>query len=151
MLGLLAKKKLPRRIISSDHKSANEILHELGIDGLKKRILSELSGGQQQRVLLARALVSGPELLIFDEPSTALDPESRNDFFQLIRKLNNEKDITIILITHDTGSIEQYANKLLYIDKSLKYFGSFSEFDALGMMNSNPGKYHKHLNFNRHD
>ncbi|HCW32100.1 MAG: ABC transporter, zinc transport system ATP-binding protein [Candidatus Peregrinibacteria bacterium GW2011_GWE2_39_6] len=127
-LGLLAAKKIPKVITKSDQSKVRKTLGELGILKLKNKMLSELSGGQQQRVLLARALVSEPELLVFDEPSTALDPASRNNFFRLIRTLNRKKGITIILITHDTGYIGNYANKLLYIDRRLVYFGEISAF-----------------------
>jgi zinc transport system ATP-binding protein len=150
VLGLLSQKKWPKRITASDQRKTEEMLQELGIGRLKEKMLSELSGGQQQRVLLARALVSNPELLIFDEPSTALDPESRNDFFQLIQRLNKEKNITIILITHDTGYIGQYADKLLYIDKNLIYFGKFSEFCKSEKMNTYFGKYDQHIICHQH-
>jgi zinc transport system ATP-binding protein len=151
ILGLLAKKKWPKRISKNDQIKSTEILKELGIDDLKNRMYSELSGGQQQKVLLARALVSNPELLIFDEPSTALDPESRESFFQLVEKLNKERGIAIILITHDTGYIGKYANKLLYIDKGLIYYGKFSEFCSSEKMNSYFGKYEQHLICHQHD
>ena len=126
-------------------------MRELGIFDLKKRMLSELSGGQQQKVLLARALVSNPEILIFDEPSTALDPESRESFFQLIQKLNKKNGTAVILITHDTGYIGQYANKLLYIDKSLVYFGKFSDFCQDEKMNAYFGKYEQHIICHQHN
>jgi len=144
-LGLLSQKKFPRRITANDQKRTSETLRELGIFDLKKRMLSELSGGQQQKVLLARALVSNPEILIFDEPSTALDPESRESFFQLIQKLNKKNGTAVILITHDTGYIGQYANKLLYIDKSLVYFGKFSDFCQDEKMNAYFGKYEQNI------
>lgn len=151
MLGLLSQKKFPKRITASDHKRVDETLQELGISDFKKRMLSVLSGGQQQKVLLARALVSNPEILIFDEPSTALDPESRESFFQLIQKLNKQNGVAIVLITHDTGYIGQYANKLLYIDKSLIYFGKFSDFCASEKMNSYFGKYEQHVICHQHN
>jgi len=150
-LGLLSQKKIPRIINANDQKRASETLRELGIFDLKKRMLSELSGGQQQKVLLARALVSNPEILIFDEPSTALDPESRESFFQLIQKLNKKNGTAVILITHDTGYIGQYANKLLYIDKSLVYFGKFSDFCQDEKMNAYFGKYEQHIICHQHN
>ena len=151
MLGLLAQKKWPKKIFKNDQLRINETLLELGISNLKKRMFSELSGGQQQKVLLARALVAKPEVLIFDEPSTALDPESRDSFFQLLQKLNKENGIAIVLITHDTGYIGRYANKLLYIDKHLIYFGKFSEFCSDSKMKSYFGKYEQHLICHQHD
>ncbi|MDD2766166.1 MAG: metal ABC transporter ATP-binding protein [Candidatus Moranbacteria bacterium] len=151
MLGLLSQKKFPKKITTKDHEKVDKILQELGVSNLKKRMLSELSGGQQQKVFLARALVPDPKVLIFDEPSTALDPESRESFFQLIQKLNKQNGITIILITHDTGYIGQYTNKLLYIDKSVIYFGKFSDFCISEKMNSYFGKYEQHIICHQHD
>lgn len=151
MLGLLSQKKFPKRITASDRKKVDDILQELDISDLRKRMLPELSGGQQQKAFLARALVSSPEILIFDEPGTALDPESRESFFQLIQKLNKQNGIAIILITHDTGYIGQYANKLLYIDKSVIYFGKFSDFCRDEKMNSYFGKYEQHTICHQHN
>jgi zinc transport system ATP-binding protein len=150
-LGLLSQKKFPKRISSSDKAKIDNILAELGITKLEKRLLSELSGGQQQKVLLARALVSGPEVLIFDEPSTALDPESRESFFRLIQKLNMKNGIAIILITHDTSYIGKYANKLLYLDKNLVYYGNFSNFCQDKKMNSYFGDYEQHIICHQHN
>ncbi len=128
LLGLLSKKTFPRTVTQIDKDVVDEVLQTLGILELKSNTLSELSGGQQQKVLLARALVANPDILIFDEPSTALDPESRESFFKLIKKLNRENNITIILVTHDTVYIKEYANKLVYVDKIVKYFGDSSNF-----------------------
>lgn len=92
------------------------------------RIFHDLSIGQQQRVLLARALVSKPELLILDEPSTALDPESREMFFNLLGELNAKQGVTILLITHDTSEVGKYISKFMYIDKTLVFYGTKEEF-----------------------
>lgn len=127
-LGLLSQKKRPKKISQADELKIEKTLSLFGILNFKNKMLSELSGGQQQRALLARAVVSDPELLILDEPSTALDPSSREDFFKLVQKLNQENKTTIILITHDTGYVWQYANKLLYIDRKLLFFGKISDF-----------------------
>lgn len=150
MLGLMSQKKFPKRIIKTDQEKVDEILKKLEISDLKNRMISELSGGQQQRVLLARALISQPELLIFDEPSTALDPQSRDLFFELIQKLNKEFKIAIILITHDTAYVGQYANKLLYIDKKLIYYGNFKDFCLSEKMSTYFGTYEQHAICHQH-
>jgi zinc transport system ATP-binding protein len=150
-LGLLSTKKFPKRITATDRKKARVLMMELGITEQAKKMLSELSGGQQQKVLLGRALISEPEVLIFDEPSTALDPNSRDAFFKLLQTLNQEKGITIILITHDTGYIGKYANKLLYIDRELIYFGKFSEFCADHKMKSYFGEHEQHIICHQHN
>lgn len=151
VLGLLSQKKWPKRITAHDQNRTNAILQELGISDLKKRMLSELSGGQQQKVLLARALVSKPEVLIFDEPSTALDPQSRKEFFLHIQKLNKEEHITIILITHDTGYIGSYANKLLYIDRTLVHFGKISDFCISKKIHPYFEKSDEHIVWHQHN
>lgn len=150
MLGLMSQKKWPKKINSSDKNKVDEILETLEISNLRNRMLSELSGGQQQKVLLARSLVSKPELLIFDEPSTALDPLSRESFYELIKKLNKELGIAVILITHDTAYIGQYANKLLYIDKELIYFGNFTDFCHSEKMSSYFSTYEQHAICHQH-
>lgn len=150
LVGLLSQKKFPKRISKTDMAKVNEIAEQLKIADLKKRMLSELSGGQQQRVMLARALVALPRLLIFDEPSTALDPDSREFFFELIGEMNKKNGIAIILITHDTGYIGHYAKKLLYVDKELVYYGYFSDFCKSEKMGEYFGK-HQHIICHQHE
>jgi zinc transport system ATP-binding protein len=95
---------------------ALESLSLLGIEDLKNCAFSELSGGQKQKVLLARALCATRELLILDEPSNNLDLKSKAEFYELIQKLNKEKHIAIILITHDEHGKETLGNKELVFE-----------------------------------
>jgi zinc transport system ATP-binding protein len=149
-LGLLSGRAYPKHISREDEERANTVLTELNMGKFKKRMFSELSGGQQQKVLLARALVSKPEMLIFDEPSTALDPESRESFFTMLERLNKEMGITILFITHDTGYIGRYANKLMYLDKNMIYYGKFSDFCRSEKMNEYFGSYEHHVICHQH-
>ena len=149
-LGLLAGKKFPKRFNKNDREKVSNALSFLDIADLEDRPIIELSGGQQQRVFLARALVSDPELLIMDEPSTALDPATRNNFFKLIKKLNQEKKMTIIMITHDTAQAGEYADKLLYLDKSVIFYGDFSDFCHSAEMEKYFGPFSQHLICHQH-
>jgi zinc transport system ATP-binding protein len=144
-LGLLSKKKGRKVFTKEDMKKIDETLSFLGILDLKDKSITELSGGQQQRVFLGRALVSNPELLILDEPSTALDSETRVSFLKLIQKLNKEMETSIIIITHDTVQTGEYASKLMFIDKEIKFFGGFMDFCHSDDMEKYFGHFAGHL------
>ena len=87
------------------------IWKKLGITQLAGQCYRELSGGQQQRVLIARALCATRELLILDEPITGLDPMAIQDFYSMIRKLNREDKVAIIMVSHDLRNAVEEANK----------------------------------------
>lgn len=127
--GLLGGKTFPKRISQNDNHLIDHILERLGIEDLKHRRIGDLSGGQQQRVLLARAMVSRPKLLILDEPTSALDPRVRESFFNLIDDINQNDQTSILLVSHDLGSIKRYAKKMMVLDRELMYFGPSSDFD----------------------
>lgn len=150
-LGLLGKKAFPRRLGKGDEVYTDRVMELLGILDIKNKLIGQLSGGQQQRALIAKALVGEPELLILDEPTTALDPEAREHFFDILTKLNQEQEVTIIIITHDMGSIGKYASKLLYLDKQVVFYGSFEDFCISDDMASYFGKFSQHLICHRHD
>jgi zinc transport system ATP-binding protein len=126
--GTYCCKRFPISLNRDDYATAEESMKVLGIANLKNRPIGKLSGGQQQRVLLARALVHSPEVLILDEPTVALDPQSREAFYSTVQKLNREKKVTILLVSHDVGSVGKYASKLLYIDRKVIFYGTFDEF-----------------------
>lgn len=125
-------------------------LEMMGIGHLKKRLIGDLSGGQQQRVLLARAMVNRPEILILDEPTTALDPETREHFYALVEEVNRREGTTVILVTHDTWSIGKYANRFLYVDKKIIFDGSFDDFCHSEEMTAFFGEHAQHLICHRH-
>jgi zinc transport system ATP-binding protein len=150
-LGLLSRKKLSKKSGRNDDEAIDSALELMDIANIKSELIGELSGGQQQRALIAKAMVSEPELLILDEPTTALDPETREKFFTLLKGLNEHKHITIIIITHDIGMIGKYASKLLYLDKQVVFCGSFESFCMSTEMSSYFGEYSQHLICHRHD
>ncbi len=123
--GLIARKRAGKDL---GRRQTDKMLELLEITGIRNRRIGDLSGGQQQRVFIARALVNEPDLLMFDEPASALDPEMRDNFFSLLRELHEKKKVTIIMVTHDIGGIGEHASKLLYLDKRVIFFGGFDEF-----------------------
>ncbi|HOI16264.1 MAG TPA: metal ABC transporter ATP-binding protein [Geobacteraceae bacterium] len=149
-LGRLSKKRFPRRFDASDGEAVERAMDLMGISSLGKRLIGELSGGLRQRALLARALVNDPEVLILDEPTTALDPDTRDSFYSTVRDLNINRGTTILLITHDSSTIGLYASKLLYLDKRIIFFGTFEEFCHSSNMTEVFGHHGQHLICRRH-
>lgn len=132
-------------------QNLNRILGQMGIEHLSSRLIGELSYGEQQRTMLARALAGRPELLILDEPTTALDPETRETFYSLTRELNRNQQTTILLITHDIGAIGMYARQLLYLDKKVIFSGTFEDFCASPDMAGLFGSGSQHIICHQHD
>jgi zinc transport system ATP-binding protein len=150
-LGLLPHKRFPRRVGGrSDTPAVERALEALGITGIRRKLIGELSGGQQQRALLARAIVGRPELLILDEPTTALDPETRERFYTLLGDLNRHEGTTIILVTHDTGSIGSMASRLVYVDRRIIFNGTLDDFCHSVEMTAFFGEASQHLICHRH-
>jgi zinc transport system ATP-binding protein len=127
------------------------VLSMMDIEHLSARLIGELSYGEQQRTMLARALCGKPELLIFDEPTTALDPQTRENFYLLTRDLNSHQGTTIILITHDTGVLGNYARHLLYLDKKVIFSGTFEDFCTSPDMAGFFGPASQHIICHQHD
>ncbi len=148
--GVYCCKKFPKHLTKKDDKAAERAMEVLGIESLSHRLIGKLSGGQQQRVLLARALVHNPRLLILDEPTVALDPQSREAFYATLSELNKKHGVTILFISHDVGAIGAHASKLLYLDRSLVFYGSFKEFCQSKTM-TDYFKEGQHFICHRHD
>lgn len=91
---------------------ARAILHEVGLDGLEDRRPGELSGGQQQRVAVARAIVSGPSLVLADEPTANLDSKNAEQLMNLLRRMNEEHQVTFLFSTHDS-LVMRYSRRLI--------------------------------------
>ena len=123
-LGLAAKKSWFSKINQEEKIQIEEAIHIASIGEFRDKNLSELSGGQRQRVMIARALVSQPEILILDEPSTGVDIASQHKFYDFLRRLNREQNLTIIFITHDLGVIADDVTHVLSINQKLVYSGS---------------------------
>jgi len=102
-----------------DMEIVESVMRELKIFNLKDRLIGELSGGQKQRVMIAKALVTQPELLILDEPNAGVDIESQQEFYSILKRLNREERLTIVFITHDIGVIEDNITSLISINRSL--------------------------------
>ncbi|CAB49438.1 ABC transporter ATP-binding protein [Pyrococcus abyssi GE5] len=114
---------IPQEVI----KRGLEILDFLGLKEIAKKSFRELSGGQKQRVIIARALMSNPELLLLDEPLSALDPKARIEATSTLSKIKEDMGITMIITTHDVNPLIEIGDKVMLIDRKLVAFGSPEE------------------------
>lgn len=119
ILSGLQSRNIFSRPSKSDRQRALDIAIENGIAELANRQIGELSGGQLQRVLLSRALISEPELLILDEPTTFVDSKFESDFYDLLKRLSSK--IAIVIVSHDIGTICSYVRSIACINKGLHY------------------------------
>ncbi len=114
----------------ADKDRAFNAMQELQIESIAKESFRELSGGQQQRVLLARALCATEKLLVLDEPTSGLDPNITTELYSIISRLNKDKGIAVIMVSHDIASALKYASKILHISGCVKFFGSSEDYKS---------------------
>ena len=112
----------------ADKQTAAENMQLLNIFQLRDQSYREPSGGQQQRVLLARALCAAGKMLVLDEPVTGLDPVVTQELYALLKKLNRSRDLTIVMVSHDIAAAVQYANKILHMDQTVRFFGTTQDY-----------------------
>jgi zinc transport system ATP-binding protein len=116
------------RIRAAQKKRIDDVLSQVGMERHAGARIGTLSIGQQQRVLIARALVSKPELLILDEPTGGVDPEAQTSFYALLHHLNRERDVTLILVSHDIGVVAKEVTKLACLNRRLIFHGRPGDF-----------------------
>ncbi len=121
------RQKNPKNIERKDRERVEDAFEKLGISPLMNKRIGELSGGQLQRVFLARALIANSDLIFLDEPTSAIEPRVREDFFNTIDELN-KRGSTIVLINHDIAGMGINNNKILYINKKQIFFGAGRDF-----------------------
>jgi len=112
----------------SDENKIDKILQQLWIHELSNRRIGELSGGQLQRVFIAKALVNNPKILILDEPVTGIDQQSIELFYSILRELNSKQKITIIWSSHDLDAVNQLANHVACLNRTLFFHGISEKF-----------------------
>lgn len=99
-------------------------LETVGVEDLRRRRISTLSVGQQQRALIAHALVREPDLLVLDEPEAGVDAAGQEQLYAMLRRINDERDITILMVTHDIGAVMREATVVACINRTLVFHGS---------------------------
>lgn len=118
LMGTYGKLRVGKGPGSAERRAAVDALDRVGAADLADKPIGRLSAGQRQRVFIARALVSDPELLLLDEPTTGVDTAAATSFYTLLRQLK-ETGITVILVTHDIGVVASYVDSVACLNRSL--------------------------------
>ena len=124
----LILEKAPKDVIE---EKVNEVLRFVELEDKKDTYVSQLSGGQKQRVGIARALTTTPDILLCDEATSALDPQTTESILKLLKKINKEMGVTILLITHQMQVVQMICNKVAVMENG-KVVESGSVLDVFG-------------------
>jgi zinc transport system ATP-binding protein len=122
LMGRLRTSRGWSRHSRQDRLAAQAALERLGVWALRDRRIGDLSGGQLQRVFIARALVSGPEVLFLDEAMASIDAQSRGDFYEALAELN--QTVTIVAVSHDMMILSSHVKSVACVNRDLHYHGS---------------------------
>ena len=125
---LFENTRLPRAEVL---QLAHELLEILGLEGSEHLLPSELSGGMRKRVALARALIANPEVVLFDEPTTGLDPIMIEKVDEMILIAKKQYSITSVIISHDMASTKRLADFVAFLHEGkIVFYGTYDEFLA---------------------
>ncbi|MDR3565483.1 MAG: ABC transporter ATP-binding protein [Negativicutes bacterium] len=127
-MGRVARLGVGRRLRQTDRDIIDKALNLVSMAKLRSQMIGQLSGGQQQRVMVARALAAEPEVLILDEPTAGVDAQGAEDFYALLKNLQKDSGITVLLVSHDVDRVAKYASTMANLDHGLKYYGAADRF-----------------------
>jgi zinc transport system ATP-binding protein len=128
LMGRAAQRGLFKMITREDKVKVYESLQKVGMEDFAHRLIGQLSGGQQQRVLIARALALDPRILVLDEPTVGVDVHNQEQFYRLIKQLNQDLGLTMIMVSHDIDVVANEVTELACINQELVYHGVPKEF-----------------------
>jgi zinc transport system ATP-binding protein len=129
LMGATGKAGLLRRVPRSTRVRAADLLQRVGVADLRDRPIGRMSGGQQQRTFIARALVGEPRLLILDEPTSGLDSAGQLQFLHMLRNLQRELRLTVIMVSHDVGQLSVYSDQIACLNRRLHWHDRASLID----------------------
>ncbi len=123
LMGVYGRIRPGRRISADERGFTRECLHAMGAEDFSQKRFAELSGGQKQRVLIARALATRPDVLVLDEPTAGVDREATAVVLEFISRIRKERNITVLLVTHDFSAVRHYAEKVLWLHEGKVFLG----------------------------
>ncbi len=122
-LGLLDGNSLTHRFTAEEKAAVAEILERFNLTDLRYRKIGDLSGGQQQRVFLARAMVKQPKILLLDEPATGIDTAAKVELYAMLKRINREQGVTVVMVSHDLELAADAAQNALCLDHGICFWG----------------------------
>jgi zinc/manganese transport system ATP-binding protein len=122
---------LPHRfrpwLTKQDRKNIQEVMRETDSERFANKPIGKLSGGERQRLFIAQALLRNPQILLLDEPTSNLDPGAQENLASMVYRINQERGISVILVSHDVNLIAKYAHRILYITKGQYAMGTVKQ------------------------
>lgn len=149
-LGRIQRTNIGRPLKKIDWGAVDESLQLMDIQDLASRRIGDLSGGQKQRVFIAKALVRNPEILILDEPVAGIDATSLENFYKQLSDLNQQKNLTILIVSHDLSAVFCRMTKLLCVNKKVYLSDITKESDPNVILKKVYGE-HFHFVFHKHE
>lgn len=122
VMGRYSRVHVGRSVKKEDWVAVMECLEKVEIVHLKSRPFRSLSGGEKQRTLLARALAGKPDILVLDEPTASVDIRGEVAIMELVRKIKEENNLTVLMISHLLNKISHFADRVVVIDKDSRTF-----------------------------
>ena len=128
LMGRYARRGLFRFTTKDDEQAVKKALSQVGMLDYQDRLIGSLSGGQQQRVFIARALAAQPTIIFLDEPTVGIDEKSAEEFYALLRTLNQELHLTLVLVSHDIDIVLREVIHVACLNRKLLFYGTPKEF-----------------------
>jgi len=130
-MGRYSRVKAGKRLSESDINVINRSIEKAGISHLKNRSFRSLSGGEKQRTLLARSIAGEPDLLVLDEPTASVDIKGETEIMELVRKIQSERKLAVVMVSHFLNTVSEYSDHLILIDKDNNIFHAGEKSEVL--------------------
>jgi zinc transport system ATP-binding protein len=133
--GLYSRIGIMGKLTEKDGTAIDRAIQNVDMRKFRDAQVTSLSGGQLQRALIARALVSEPALLIMDEPTAAVDLAGEEEFYMLLKRVNEVYGVAVMLVSHDVYSLIEHTDRLLYMNRRVLYDGEPQKLSGTKLLN----------------
>lgn len=134
-----------------DYQAVESAMQETDVQYLSQKLIGNISGGERQRVYIARALAGEPKVLVLDEPTVGVDISAKEKFYALLEKLNTERGLTIIIVSHDVDVVANEVKYVLCLNQELVCHVSSKEFKEENMVEKLYGSKSKYIHHSHNE